>query len=145
MDKGELKYPVQKTGFSYMQKYREVLLYLIFGGIAFALNIVLYFEFNKSLGLNELIANVICWIICVLFQFITNRIWVFESKNIINESIVKQLAAFLGGRIVTLILEEIILAIFITWLKYNSIIIKLIAQVIVIILNYLISKYFVFN
>ena len=52
---------------------------------------------------------------------------------------------FTGGRVITLILEEIILAVFITWLSWNSLTVKLVAQIIVIVLNYIISKLVVFR
>ena len=57
----------------------------------------------------------------------------------------KQIASFFGGRAFTLVVEEAILAIFITWLRFDSMIVKVSAQVIVIILNYVISKLIVFR
>ena len=101
--------------------------------------------FNGTLGINELIANVICWVLCVLFQFFTNRTWVFDGKTDGTKAFLNQMASFFGGRIFTLVVEEVILAVFITWLGWNSMAIKLVAQVIVIDLNYVISKLFVFN
>ena len=62
-------------------KHKEVLLYLFFGGLAFFLNMALFIMFNGIWGINELIANVICWTICVLFQFFTNRTWVFGGRT----------------------------------------------------------------
>ena len=56
--------------------HREVLLYLFFGGITFFLSIGLFIGIDYFTGINELINNVLCWIICVTFQFITNRTWV---------------------------------------------------------------------
>ena len=56
-----------------IKKNKEVILYLFFGGLAFILSIVSYAFLNVTLGINELIANVISWIIVVLFAFFTNR------------------------------------------------------------------------
>lgn len=126
-------------------KHKEVLLYLFFGGIAFFLNLGLFALFNEKLNINEHPSNIISWIICVLFQFFTNRTWVFEANDSGQISFFKQLTSFFGGRIFTLIVEEIILVIFITWLSFNSIVVKLIAQIVVIVLNYFISKMFVFK
>ena len=126
-------------------KHKEVLLYLFFGGLAFFLNIALFVLFNGIWGINELIANVICWVICVLFQFFTNRTWVFDGRTEGMPDFVKQITSFFGGRLFTLVVEEAILAVFISWLGLNSMVVKLVAQVIVIVLNYVISKVFVFR
>ena len=69
-----------KFAYPFYKKHKAVLLYLLFGGLSFFLNIGLFILINTT-GLHELINNVICWVVCVLFQFATNRIWVFESKS----------------------------------------------------------------
>ena len=128
----------------FYKKHKEVLMYLLFGGLAFFLNIGLFAAINTT-GINELINNIICWVICVLFQFFTNRTWVFDGHVESNFEFIKQMASCVGGRVATLIIEEIILAVFITWLGTNAVAVKLAAQVIVIVLNYVISKLIVFN
>ena len=128
----------------FYKKHKEVLLYLFFGGLAFFLNIGLFAAIAAT-GINELVNNIICWIICVLFQFFTNRTWVFDGKVDNKVDFVKQMASFFGGRVATLVVEEIILAIFITWLGLNAFAVKIAAQVVVIILNYIISKVIVFR
>ncbi len=130
---------------SFYKEYKEILMYLFFGGIAFFLNIALFVLFNDVLNITELIANVLCWVICVLFQFFTNRTWVFDGHVDSGSGFVKQMGSFFGGRIFTLVVEESILAIFITWLGFNSMMVKLVAQVVVIVLNYMVSKLFVFK
>lgn len=137
--------PVLRIFEPFYKKYKEVLMYLFFGGIAFFLNIGLFVLFCEMMNITELIANVICWVICVLFQFFTNRTWVFDGHVNSAGEFVKQMGSFFGGRIFTLVVEEVILAIFITWLGLNSTIVKLVAQVIVIVLNYVVSKLFVFK
>lgn len=89
-------------------KYKEMLLYLFFGGLSFAVSIATYALFNVSFGINELIANILSWIITVMFAFLTNRIWVFNSPTNGLEEFIKQMVTFYGGRIVTLVVEEII-------------------------------------
>ena len=138
--------PVLRVFKPFYLKHKEILLYLFFGGLAVLLNLGLFFLFNQVMGINELIANIICWVICVLFQFFTNRTWVFEAQKNNNKSdFIRQLVSFFGGRVFTLVIEEAILAIFITWLGFNSLIVKIIAQIITIVLNYIISKLFVFK
>ena len=132
-----------KTIIKIYQKNKEVLLYLFFGGIAFFLNIGLFILFYNLMGINELIANILSWMICVSFQFFTNRKFVFEATN--NSNFFWQLGSFFGGRLFTLLFEEVILAIFVTWLSCNSTIVKLLLSVVVIVLNYIISKLIVFK
>lgn len=126
-------------------KYKEMLLYLFFGGLSFAVSIATYALFNVSFGINELIANILSWIITVMFAFLTNRIWVFNSPTNGLEEFIKQMVTFYGGRIVTLVVEEIILLVFITILHFPSVVVKVVAQVIVIVLNYVISKLIIFD
>jgi putative flippase GtrA len=127
------------------RKYKEVLLYLFFGVLTTVVSIVSYAVFNVVFGINELIANVLSWILAVLFAFFTNRIWVFSAPTKTAEEFFKQMATFASGRLVTLAIEELILLVFITILHFNSIVVKIVAQVVVIVLNYVISKLVVFR
>lgn len=127
----------------FYRRHREVLLYLFFGGIAFFLNFFLFLWLDTVLSVNELLNNMICWIICVLFQYVTNRTWVFPGET--KDGIPRQLAAFLGGRVFTLVVEEIILLVFVLWLNFGAAPVKFAAQIVVIVLNYIISKYLVFK
>lgn len=124
---------------------KELVLYLIFGVLSFIVSMLTYALFNVEMDINELVANVLSWIITVMFAFLTNRVWVFNSHTKGIKLFIMQMVAFYSGRIVTLFIEEMIILVFITWLRFDSMLIKLIAQVIVIILNYLISKLVVFN
>ncbi len=140
-----MRLPVLRIFEPFYKKHKEVLMYLFFGGLAFFLNLFLFAFFTETCRINELVSNAISWVICVLFQFFTNRTWVFDGSVDTKADFWKQMASFFGGRVFTLVVEEAILAIFITWLGFNTMIVKLIAQVIVIVLNYIISKLFVFK
>lgn len=140
-----MELPLLRIFQPFYKKNKEILLYLFFGGLSFIVSISTYAGVNIGLGINELIANVLSWVITVLFAFLTNRIWVFQAPTNGAKEFVKQMAAFYSGRIITLIIEEVILLIFITWLGFNSLLIKTIAQVIVILLNYVISKLIIFR
>lgn len=129
----------------FYKKNKEMLLYLFFGFLSFIVSIATYGLFNAVFHINELLANILSWIITVMFAFFTNRIWVFASPTDSLKGFIKQMAAFYQGRIVTLVIEEIILFVFITVLGMNSMLIKVIAQVVVIVLNYVISKLFIFR
>ena len=116
----------------FYKKNKEVLLYLFFGGLTFIVSIVTYAVFNVSMGINELIANVMSWVLAVLFAFATNRVWVFQAPTHTITEFLRQMLSFFGGRVVTLVIEEIILLVFITWLGFNSMVVKVVAQVILI-------------
>lgn len=125
-------------------KNKEIILYLIFGVLTTVVSIVTFWLFCK-IGVNELISNIISWVISVTFAFITNKIWVFEAKSNTKSKFFIQMLLFYSSRVVTLLVEEAIIAIFVTWLKMDSLLIKIIAQVIIIVLNYILSKIIVFR
>ena len=127
------------------KKNKEVLLYLFFGVLTTVVSIVVFALCNVTLGINELVSNVISWIVSVAFAFFTNRIWVFAAPTKTASEFVRQLISFYGGRVLTLVLEEAIILIFVTILGMPGMVIKLVAQVIVIVGNYVISKLIVFK
>lgn len=129
----------------FYKRHKEVLLYLFFGGLSFFVNIGSFIFLNKNLSLNELVANVISWIVTVLFVYVTNKLWVFKVDVKTKRAEIFQILSFFIGRFGTLFLEEAILFVFITKMKLNSTIVKIVAQIIVIVANYVISKLVVFK
>ena len=124
---------------------KEFLLYLFFGGLTFIVSVSSYAFCNLELGINELTANIVSWILAVAFAYVTNRIWVFQSVGRSKAEVFREIVSFAGSRIATLILEETVLFIFITVMNFNSIAVKITAQIIVILSNYLLSKLLVFT
>lgn len=129
----------------FYQDHKEVVLYLIFGGFTFIISVVSFTILNVYLHLDALLSNIISWIIAILFSFITNKKWVFFTESDSKGSIIGQLISFIAARIFTLIIEEIILYIFIYTCGFSSLIVKLVAQIIVIGTNYILSKMYVFK
>lgn len=123
---------------------KPILMYLFFGGLTTLISICTFVFFDSGLQFNILIANILSWIFAVSFAYITNRTWVFNSRAA-GRGIIKEMIAFFAGRLATLGLEEIILLVFVTLLGFNSTAIKIIAQVVVLVSNYIISKLFVFK
>ncbi|MBQ0054891.1 MAG: GtrA family protein [Synergistaceae bacterium] len=121
------------------------MLYLFFGGLTFIVSVSSYAFCNLELGINELTANIVSWILAVAFAYVTNRIWVFQSVGRSKAEVFREIVSFVGSRIATLILEETVLFIFITVMNFNSIAVKITAQIIVILSNYLLSKLLVFT
>ena len=113
---------------------RELILYVVFGAFTFFVNIISYFIFESVLGINYLISNVMAWFLSVLFAYITNRKWVFESKS---PNILKECGLFFGGRIFSGVVDTVLMFLFIDVLVIGDVISKIVVQVIVIILNYI--------
>ena len=129
----------------FYEKYKEPLLYLFFGGLTTLLSIFLYWLFAHPLGVPPLAANVVSWILCVAFAYVTNRTWVFRDKARGAKGILREAASFTAGRLATLGLEELILWLGISVLGIGDLVVKIVAQVLVIVGNYVISKFLVFK
>ncbi len=124
-----------------MNSIKEKLIYLLFGVLTTVVSFAVFALFTDIIPLDPLIANVISWFAAVAFAFVTNRKWVFES----DESFFKQIIPFYLGRFSTFLFEEASLLVFVTWLHLNDMLIKTLATMAVIILNYIISKKLVFK
>ena len=117
------------------KKYKEVLLYLFFGGMTTVISIGSYSYCDVGLHIDPLVANIISWILAVLFAYVTNKIWVFSAQTYGIGEVFLEMIHFFGGRLFTLVLEEVILFIFINKLHFNSILVKIAAQFMVLVLN----------
>lgn len=137
--------PVLNIFEPFYTKHKEGLMYLFFGGLAFFLSIFLFWFMDSVMHLNAVLNNTIDWVICVAFQFFTNRTWVFDGHVESKGEFLKQAGSFTAGRLFTLVVEDLIIYIFITLLGFPSMPVKLAATFIVIALNYVISKLIVFK
>lgn len=125
-----------------MQFKKEFTFYMIFGVLTTLVNILVYLFFAKICGVYYVTSNILAWFFSVLFAYVTNRIWVFESKN---TNIIKEAILFFGGRLFSGIIDTGLMYLFIDMLFLNDVISKFVVQVIVIILNYVFSKWIVFK
>ena len=130
---------------------KETILYLIFGVLTTLVNLgvkysLLFTVLNSENPFELQVSIIISWIVACLFAYITNRIWVFESKS---KNIIMEMLKFFGARLVTLGMEMLIMYIFVTALGLNSdmwvIIWTIVTQILIIIGNYVLSKIFVFK
>lgn len=127
------------------KKYEEGINYLIFGFLAFVLNYVLYYLFESILHMNYLVATGLSWVLTVIFAYWTNRTFVFKSQNSSTNSMFKEFMSFIWARIATELLEMGFMYITVGLMEMNSNIAKLIAQVLVIVANYFLSKLWIFK
>lgn len=86
-----------------MRLGKELIFYIIFGILTTIVNIAVYLCFTKLFGVNYLISNIIAWFLSVLFAYVTNRIWVFQSEN---NNILKEIVLFFSGRIFQVLLTR---------------------------------------
>lgn len=130
---------------SLWEKYRSILIYLIFGVLTTAVNYLVYIPCLNLLGLSASVSNVIAWCVAVLFAFLTNKPFVFESKDWSAKTVVPEFTKFVGTRVASGLLETLILLVAVDMLGWNGVIWKLVTNVIVVILNYIGSKLLVFR
>lgn len=152
------------------KKHKEIINYLIFGVLTTLVDFVVYTPLTNILGADYkvaglipwyIITSVIAWIAAVLFAYITNKIWVFGERDWSAGKVTREVIAFAGGRVVTLLIQ-----LFLMWLMIDAthldktalltwgagligqkgdFAVKAIVAVVVVILNYVISKLFVFR
>ena len=127
------------------RKNEEAVSYLFRGGVAFVLGTGLFYVFANVMGLYEQIANILSWVICVIFTYLTNRTFVFCSKVRGLKNIFKEFKDFVTARLLTLIMENAILFVMIDLLSVNNMISKLVGQFAVIVSNYFLSKLWIFK
>ncbi len=128
-------------------KYKEIILYIVFGGLTTVINIAVYGVLSYIIDDPNyiLLVNVIAWAASVAFAFVVNKWFVFESKTTEKKAVGKELVAFVGARVVSLIAESLILGVFVSLLRLNEMVFKIIAQVVVLVMNYIFSKLVIFK
>ena len=129
------------------KKYEEIINYLIVGGLTTLVSLVSYYlcvcTFLDPKNAFELqLANIISWIFAVIFAYITNRKFVFKSKK---TNKLKEASKFFLSRLSTLLIDMLTMFLLVTIIGINDKISKILVQFIIIILNYVFSKLFVFN
>ncbi len=123
------------------KKYKEPILYILFGIATTLVNFISYFLLSK-LDFATAISTVLAWFISVIFAFLTNRKYVFNANK---NGFFKQLFGFFSMRIATGILDVLIMILFVDVWGFNDLVIKILSNVLVIILNYIFSKFLVFK
>ena len=139
-----LKIGLKKLADCY-RKHKEGMRYLVFGLLTTLLNLLIFTICCRIIKIQVVISNIISWIIAVLFAYVTNKLYVFDSKVIQKKELAREIISFFYARIVTLVIETIFLWITVIKLGLNEIIMKIIANIIVIILNFVFSKIFIFK
>ena len=124
---------------------KEIVLYLFFGGLTTAVNFIVFFFTRNILLWNLYVANSLAWIAAVIFAFITNKHYVFESKTTGKTAYFLEFFKFVFYRVLSFGMDIGSLALLVEVFKINEYLAKIIGQVLVVIANYLFSKLFIFN
>lgn len=128
-----------------IQKFlnKETISYLIFGVLTTVVNIVVFDACNIVMDYKP--ANIIAWILAVIFAYITNKLFVFESKSFAPDVLKKEVSTFLFARIVSLIVDMAFMIVAIDFLHMNQLLAKVISNVFVVVINYIFSKLVIFK
>ena len=130
---------------SLLEKYWDIITYLIFGVLTTVVNYMVYLPAYNLLGLSASVSNVLSWVVAVAFAYLTNKPFVFKSHDWSRETVVPELTKFVAARVLSGVLETGILLVTVDILGWNGNIWKFVTQVLVVISNYVFSKLIVFR
>ena len=123
---------------------REVISYLIFGVLTTLVNWVVYAAMVK-VHIDYRIATAAAWAVSVLFAFIVNKIFVFQSYNLRPAYVMKEITSFVACRAVSGVMEMVFMIVMVSWIHMDEYISKIAVSVIVVVVNYVFSKLFIFR
>lgn len=127
------------------QRYKDVIAYAFFGVCTTLVNVIVYWVVAHPFNMSVLLSTMIAWVVAVLFAYFTNRKWVFNSTANGFVEIAKEIVSFFSCRLVTGILDWGCMYVLVERLGFNDVVIKFLANVLVIILNYIASKLLIFK
>ena len=128
-----------------MTKYKDIIPYVFFGVCTTAVNVIAYWCTSHLLGQKLIVSTIFAWIIAVLFAYITNRKWVFHSRANSITGITKEILSFFSCRLVTGFIDIICMYLFVDIFGFNDVVVKFGANILVILLNYIASKFIIFR
>ena len=127
------------------RKHREVLLYLIFGALTTAVNYLVYFPLFNLLKLDAALSNAVAWVAAVAFAFVTNKPFVFQSRDWSAQVLLPELWKFVSCRLFSGVAELLILLVTVDICHWDGNLIKILTSILVVVLNYVGSKLLVFK
>ena len=127
------------------RKYYDILAYLFFGVLTTVVNYLIYLPCYNMLHLSASVSNVIAWIFAVVFAYLTNKPFVFRSHDWSAKTVIPEFGKFVGGRVASGLMETVIIFLTVDLLHWDGNIMKLVTSVLVVILNYITSKFIAFR
>lgn len=128
-----------------IEKYKSVISYLFFGVCTTLINWISYYLFYNVIKVPNVPSTIIAWLLAVIFAFITNKLWVFSSKSFDAKTLLHEIWTFLAARIATGVLDVAFMYVTVDVLCWNSTLMKLLSNIIVVIINYILSKLLIFK
>ncbi|CAJ1193176.1 teichoic acid glycosylation protein [Companilactobacillus paralimentarius DSM 13238 = JCM 10415] len=126
-------------------KYKDMIPYAFFGVLTTLVNIITFDVLWHFLGWNYQFANVLAYWLSVLFAYVTNKLWVFNSHTATWKDFFKEMVSFFLFRAASWVIDQSIMTIGVSLLHGNALIVKILDNVVVIILNYVFSKFIIFR
>jgi putative flippase GtrA len=126
-------------------KYREIILYIFFGGCTTIVNVFLYYISTRWFGFGTVGSTLLAWWVSVLFAYLTNRTLVFRSHNKELRAILFEFAFFVACRLLTGLMDILIMYLFVDQLGWPDLIMKFLSNLIVIVVNYVASRLLIFK
>lgn len=126
-------------------KYRHLIIYLFFGALTTAVNFLVYYPLYNFCVVSAFLSNIIAWFVAVIVAFLTNKPFVFQSKDWSVKVTAPEFAKFFVSRIGSGFLETVAVFLFVDVGQLNGNIFKIVISIVVIVLNYLTSRFFVFK
>lgn len=130
---------------SLLQRYWDVLSYLIFGVLTTIVNYLFYLPAYNLLGFSAALSNAIAWVVAVAFAYLTNKPFVFKSHDWSSRTVIPELTKFVSCRLASGAAETLILLVSVDIMGWNGNIWKLVTQFLVLVMNYIGSKFLVFR
>lgn len=125
-------------------KHRATIIYLVFGVLTTVVNYLVYLPLYNIAGLPASVCNAIAWVVAVAFAYVTNKLYVFESKSW-GKGVWSELLRFVSSRVLSGAIETGILLLTVDILRWDGNIMKLLVAIYCIVSNYILSKFFVFK
>lgn len=126
-------------------RQHTVINYLFFGGLTTLINIGAFGLLHQFTTWNYQFANGLAWLLSVLFAYVTNKRWVFAAQTTTNSALVREAGAFFLFRGLSLLLDMLIMWLGISVLGCNALVTKIIDNILVVVINYVFSKLFIFK
>lgn len=126
-------------------EHQEIIEYIFFGGLTTLVNLVVFYLFDTVFDVSYLIANAISIIVSILFAFFTNKLFVFKSKSPNFKAAFKEFYLFVGLRLVSGIFDMLSMWLLVDFISLDTNLSKILTQFIIVILNYVFSKLYIFK
>lgn len=124
---------------------KEMINYLVFGVLTTVVNIASYWIFTEIFHVDYRISTTIAWFFSVIFAFITNKMYVFNSKCLNLNTMIREFISFIFFRILSYLIDLGMMIALVEWIKMNDLVAKILANIVVIMINFVASKYIIFR